>query len=77
MAGPEEGFINGVGLELAIVTFKSPYFLSILVEVIPPSQTNKQSSGYVLDRPEIKRGEKDHDDESVDIREEIAKDEVA
>ena len=77
MAGPEEGFVDGVGLELTIIALESPNFLSTLVEVIPPSQTNQQPASHILDRPKIEGAEQDDDDEGVDIGEEVAEDEIA
>lgn len=76
MAGPKERLIDGVGFELSIIALESPYFLAILIEVVPPSQANQQPSSHIFDGPEIKGAEEDDDDEGVDIREEISEDEV-
>lgn len=77
MAGPKERLVDSVGLELTIIALESPNFLSILVEVVPPSQANQEPSSHIFDCPEIKRTEQDDDDEGVNIREEISEDEVA
>lgn len=77
LAGPEERLVDCIGLEFLVVALKAPNFLPVLVEVVPPAQSHQQSASHVLDCPEIEGAEQHHDDEGIDIAEEIAQDEVA
>jgi len=77
LAGPEEGLVDGVRLEILVVAFEAPDFLPLFVEVVPPAQSHQQSASHVLDCPEIEGAEEHHDDEGVDVAEEVAENEVA
>ena len=61
---------------LSIIWLKSPYFLTSLIEITPPTQSDKQSSCDILDNPEIDGTQYSDDNEGGDETEDIAEEKV-
>ena len=64
-------------MELFIVAGELPYFFAILVEVVPPPEANQKPACHIFDCPEIQGAQYYHNNESVDVSEEVADNEIA
>lgn len=77
MAGPEERRIYRIGVKFFVMAGKLPDFAALLIKIVPPAQPDKKSACDIFDRPEVESTEDDHDDEGVNVREEITENEIA
>lgn len=67
LRSPEKGRIHRIRLPVHLVVgLKDPYFGSVFLEVVPPTKANQQTTGDVLDHPEIDGTYHDYDDEDED-----------
>lgn len=69
---PKEGGIYCIRMEFFVMAWKSPYFFSLLIKIIPPSKSHQKPASDIFDCPEVESAENDNYDEGIDICEEIS-----